>query len=101
MAMCSHVDCGSLKQADFIRLIAEQEICSHLSSSFTFQLKYCLLRGPGSSVGLPTGYGRDGPGIESRWGQDFPHLSRPALEPNQPPVKWVPGLSRGKRAAGA
>ena len=26
-----------------------------------------------------TGYGLDGPGIESRCGRDFPHLSRPAL----------------------
>jgi hypothetical protein len=34
---------------------------------------------PGSSVGIATGYGLDGPGIESRWGRDFPHLSRPAL----------------------
>ena len=36
---------------------------------------------PGSSVGIATGYGLDGPGIESRWGRDFPRLSRPALGP--------------------
>jgi len=28
-------------------------------------------------------------------GRDFPHLSRPAVEPTQPPIQWVPGLSRG------
>ena len=33
-------------------------------------------------------------------GASFRHLSRPALEPTQTPIQWVPGLSRGK-AAGA
>jgi hypothetical protein len=51
--------------------------------------------GPGSPVGIATDYGLDCPGIESRWGWDFHHLSSPALGPTQPPVKRVSGLSRG------
>jgi len=51
--------------------------------------------GPGSSVGIATGYALDGPGIEFRLGRDFPHLSKPALGSTQPPVQWVPGLFRG------
>jgi hypothetical protein len=60
----------------------------------------CFKRGLGSSVSIATDYGLDGPGIESRWGRNFSHMSRLALGPTQPPVQWVPGLSRGK-AAGA
>ena len=51
--------------------------------------------GRDSSVGIATRYELDGGGIESRWGRDFPHPSRPALGPTQPPVQWVPGLSKG------
>ena len=45
-----------------------------------------LARGPGSVEGIASAFGLDGPGIESRWGRDFPHLSRSALRPIQPPV---------------
>ena len=55
----------------------------------------CVISGPGSVVGIATGYGLDGPRIESRWGRDFPHLSRPALGSTKAPVQWVPVLSRG------
>jgi len=47
---------------------------------------YC---GPGTVVAIATGYGLDDSGIESRWRRDFPHLSRPALDPTQPPIQWV------------
>ena len=58
--------------------------------------KYYFYSGrPGSSVGIATGYGLGGPGIESRWRRDFPHLSRPVLGLTQPAVQWVQGLSRG------
>jgi hypothetical protein len=43
--------------------------------------------GRDSSVGIATGYGLDGPGIESRWVRDLSHTSRPALGPTQPPTQ--------------
>ena len=53
-----------------------------------------------SSVGMATHCGLDGPGIESQWGRDFPHPSRPALGPTQPPIQCVPVFSRGYSGTG-
>ena len=46
-------------------------------------------------VAIATRYGLVGPGIESPWGREFPHPSRPTQGPNQPPMQLVPGQSRG------
>jgi hypothetical protein len=36
----------------------------------------CITKDRDSSVGTATRYGLDWIGIESRWGRDFPHLSK-------------------------
>jgi hypothetical protein len=46
--------------------------------SFSLPHLLLLFSGPGSSVGIATDYGMDGPGIEPRWKRDFSHNSRPA-----------------------
>jgi len=56
--------------------------------------------GLGSSVGIVTDYGLDGPGLNPGRDEIF-RLSRPALGPTQPPVKWVLSLCREQSAAGA
>jgi hypothetical protein len=74
-----------------VSIIVRKISHEHVSNS-EWLPKYTV---PGSSVGIATCYGLDGPGIESWWRRYFPHLSRPALGLTELPVQWVPGLSRG------
>ena len=57
-------------------------------------IRYLHECGPGSSVGIATGYGLDGPG-SNPGGDEIFRPSRPALGPTQHPVQCVPDLSRG------
>ena len=42
--------------------------CCSVQLSDELNVAFCSVCGHGSSVGIATGYGLDGPGIESRWG---------------------------------
>ena len=56
--------------------------------------------GPGSSVGTATEL-RDGRSGIQPGGDEIFRPYRPALGPTQPPVQWVPSLSRRLSVAGA
>ena len=101
----SRASLALLQSAHFFRMglsvilrvvIVQFATLNHQNAQYCFLYSYIIIsHGPGSSVGIATGYGLDVSGIESQWGRDFLHLSRPALGPTQPPVQWTPGLSRG------
>jgi hypothetical protein len=61
---------------------------------------YRWVCGPGSSFGIATDYGLDGPG-SNPVGDEIFLPCRAALGPNKPLLQWVLGLSWGKSAAGA
>ena len=54
---------------------------------------YKSMRERGRSVGISTDYGLDGSGSNPGEDEIF-RLFTPALGTTQPPVQWVPGLSR-------
>ena len=68
--------------------------CYILYFFYVYELLLLSMCGLGSSVGIATDYGLDGPG-SNPGGDEIFRPSRPALWPTQPPVKRVPGLSLG------
>ena len=56
----------------FRRLLLPSSSSSKVKQSPLFLGTPWPWSGPGSVVGVATGYGLDGPGIESRWERDFP-----------------------------
>ena len=59
-----------------------------------------ILSGPGSSVGIATGYGLNAPRIEFQWRRDFPLPFTPDLGHTQRTVQRVPALSPGVQRLG-
>jgi len=87
--------------AYFLSIVLRRRVLVYAAIPWVWVRLYYSPGGRDSSVGIATRYELDGTGIESRWGRDIPHPSRPALGPIQPPTQWVPGLFPESKAAGA
>jgi len=70
--------------------------------SYTCFTQSCTACGPGSVVGIATGYGLDGPGIETRWGARFsaPFQTGPGAHPASCKIGTgsFPGVKSGRSA---
>jgi hypothetical protein len=77
---------GWLNVAAFAKVTAYKLVFVSMWEGDNYNRVTIRWRWPDSVVAIATGYGLGGPGIESRWGRDFLHLSRPTLGPTQPPV---------------
>ena len=98
-------ECLTQRRARFTLVKHTQSfrLLHYLRLSLSLSLQLCVsvcVGGLGSSVGIATDYGLDGPGSKPG-GDEIFRPSRPALWTTQPPVKWVPFLSRGLSVAEA
>jgi len=70
------------------------DVCQKLSICTSAQLRLFEFACVRARACIATDYGLDGPG-SNPGGDEIFRPPRPALGPTQPPVKWVPVLSRG------